>query len=175
MFCWDCGWPGGQVWAQTITVKGQITAEESGDPLVGASVVLKKGGAGVFSDEKGEFRLQAPANSVIVVSFFGFEKMEIPLEGRTSLEIVMKSAAYGLDEVVVIGYGTTKKSDLTGSVASVKAEDIRAVPVGVGRPGIAGEGQRGYLCSKIQGNPVPLLPSGFGAPARSVPAMNPSM
>lgn len=107
-----------------ITIKGTVK-DQSGEPLTGVSVVLKGTSQGTMTDIDGAFTLSVPtANSVVVFSFIGFHSQEIPLAGRTNLDVVMAEDAKMLDDVVVVGYGTMRKSDVTGSIATAKGSDI---------------------------------------------------
>lgn len=112
----------------TKTITGTIT-NNTGEPLVGASVVVKGSAEGVSSDSKGEFKIVAPANATLVFSHVGYVLQEISVKDKTTLHISLMPNSNELSQVVVIGYGTVKKSDLTGSVVSVKAEDLKDVPV----------------------------------------------
>lgn len=109
---------------QAQTVTGVITAANDDQPLIGASVVVEgKTGIGTITNDKGEYTINAKKGDVLVFSFVGYQTQKATVEGST-LDIVLKESS-ALEEVVVIGYGTSKKSDLTGAVASVKAEDVK--------------------------------------------------
>lgn len=97
----------------------------SGEPVIGASVVVKGNNTmGTITDFDGNFMLDVPAKSVLVISYIGYVTQEVPTAGKNSLEIVLKEDTKTLDEVVVIGYGTQRKGDVTSSVASVKADNF---------------------------------------------------
>lgn len=105
-------------------ISGTIT-DDTGQPLPGANVVEKGTTNGVTADFDGNFSLALEGESpVLVISYIGFSTQEITVEGRTNLSISLKEDAAGLEEVVVVGYGTQKKSDLTGSVESLSNEDF---------------------------------------------------
>lgn len=108
------------------TVSGIVMAE--GQPLSGATVLLKGTSKGVTTDFDGNFSIEADAQSTLVVSYIGYSTKEVLVGDQTQFEIILV-ADNTLDEVVVIGYGTQRKSDLTGSVSSVSAEDITSTPV----------------------------------------------
>ena len=112
------------LFAQDISVSGTITAKEDGQPLPGVSVVIKGTLKGTITDPDGNFVLQAPANGILQFSYIGMKMQEVDVNGRTVINIVMESDAIGVDEVVVIGYGTQKKEDVTGAVSIVNAETI---------------------------------------------------
>ena len=105
-------------------VTGKVK-DSSGEPVIGASVVVKGNNTmGTITDFDGNFMLDVPAKSVLVISYIGYVTQEIPTAGKNSLEIVLKEDTKTLDEVVVIGYGTQRKGDVTSSVASVKADNF---------------------------------------------------
>lgn len=109
---------------QQIRFTGTVT-DEKGSPLPGVAVIVKGTTLGTLTDGSGKYTMpDAPQNSTLVFSFIGMAPQEIQAAGRTIIDVVLKEEAFGLDEVVVIGYGTAKKKDLTGSVASVKSEIV---------------------------------------------------
>ncbi|MDF1573488.1 MAG: SusC/RagA family TonB-linked outer membrane protein [Bacteroidales bacterium] len=113
---------------QTRTVTGSIT-DENGDPIIGASVRLKGTNSGTISNLDGIYSIEVvDANSVLQFSFVGYVSQEVTVGNQTSIDINLELDVMGLEEVVVIGYGTIKKSDLTGSVSSVKGDDIDSYP-----------------------------------------------
>jgi len=111
--------------AQTITVNGHV-ADEQGEDLIGATILEKGTSNGTAADIDGNFRIPVPANAVLTVSYVGYDPMDVPVNGRTELNIVMKENATMLAETVVIGYGSVKKSDATGSVALVTPDAVEA-------------------------------------------------
>jgi TonB-linked SusC/RagA family outer membrane protein len=113
-----------------VTVQGVVT-DDKGAPLPGATIVLKGAtGVGVSADADGKFSLSVPdGNATLVVSSVGFVTQEVALAGRTTLTLQLVADNKALDEVVVVGYGTQKRSDLTGAVGSVKAAELVERPV----------------------------------------------
>lgn len=106
------------------TVKGTVK-DQSGEPLIGVSVVVKGTTTGAITDIDGGFSVRIPdGNQTLVFSLVGFLPQEIALRGRTSVDVVMTEDAKLLDEVVVVGYGTLRKSDVTGSISTAKGSDI---------------------------------------------------
>ncbi len=104
-------------------------ADQDQVALVGATVVIKGTNLGAFTDENGRFSLNAPTpNDSLEVSYFGYKVQTIPIGGRAELSITLLPSEFTLDEYVVVGYGTVRKSDLTGSVSSIKAEELARVP-----------------------------------------------
>lgn len=120
----------GSAFAQTsVTVTGKIT-DENGEALPGAGILSKDGKRGAAADLDGNYSLTLlPEDKVVVVSFLGYEPQEIVIGGRTVVNVTLQpDRSNTLNDVVVIGYGTSKKSDLTGSVAQVKMSDIETSP-----------------------------------------------
>ncbi|MDR0712280.1 MAG: TonB-dependent receptor [Prevotellaceae bacterium] len=113
--------------AQELYVSGTVRGND-GDPLVGVSVVLKGSTKGAITDAGGSYTIQAPADGTLVFSFLGMAEKEEPINGRGRIDVTLSESDKELDEVVVIGYGTVRKRDLTGAVASVKTSDIVGVP-----------------------------------------------
>ena len=114
--------------AQTKTVTGTIR-DEKGQPLAGASVLIKGSSEGTNTDAAGKFTIALPANGTLVVSSVGYSAQEIPVRGRTSLDVQIGTAAQAMDEVVVVGYGTQRRANLTGSVSSVSGATLTNRPV----------------------------------------------
>ncbi|MCD9017655.1 SusC/RagA family TonB-linked outer membrane protein [Parachryseolinea silvisoli] len=112
---------------QGRAVSGKVIAS-SGEPLPGVSVLMKGTTIGTVSDADGNYTLNAGPDVVLVFSFIGFSPEEVTVGTQTTVNVTLTPSLETLSEVVVIGYGTVKKTDLTGSVASVKAEEITAVP-----------------------------------------------
>ncbi|MDX1364384.1 MAG: TonB-dependent receptor [Arenibacter latericius] len=110
------------------SVSGTVT-DTHGDPLPGANIVEKGTTNGVTSDFDGNFSINVTnENAILIVSYIGFASKEVPLNGQSTISVNLEESASGLDEVVLIGYGSQKKSDLTGAVGSVKAEELAERP-----------------------------------------------
>jgi len=109
---------------KTKSVTGKVT-DASGATLPGVSVVLKGTTTGVITDDKGSYSLSnIPSNATLAFSFVGMKSQEIPVGGKTTINVTLEEEAIGIEEVVAIGYGSVKKSDLTGAVSTVKGETI---------------------------------------------------
>ncbi len=100
-------------------VTGTVTDAVTGKPLPGVTIQVKGTSTGIATDEKGHYSLSAPDNAVLVFSYLGYIKKEVPLAGQTTVNIVLSPSNTGLSEVVVVGYGTQRKEDLSGSVSSI--------------------------------------------------------
>ncbi len=114
--------------AQNISVSGTVV-DDTGEPLLGATVMQKGTQHGVATDLDGNFTISVPAKAVLVVSYIGYDNKEVPVNGQTHLDITLSTNATMLDEVVAIGYGTVKKKDLTGAVSSVSGSELAKAPV----------------------------------------------
>ncbi len=112
---------------QTIKVKGQVV-DQDGEPLIGATVRVKGASTGSVTDIDGNFQIDAASNATLVISYVGYKDREIAVRGRAQIDAIqMESDSQVLDQVVVVGYGTQKKADLTGSVAVVNADELKRV------------------------------------------------
>lgn len=114
---------------QEQVIKGKVTDGDKGEGLPGVSVLLRGTQKGTTTNPNGEFSLAVPdANAILVFSFVGYEPQEVVVGNRTQINISLKVDTKALDEVVVVGYGTVKRSDLTGSVTQVKSKELNAFP-----------------------------------------------
>ena len=117
------------VFRSALTVTGKVTSDK-GDPLPGVSVLEKGTSNGTVTDNDGAYTFSvSDANATLVFSFIGYLTQEIPLNGRTTVDIAMAEDVVALGEVVVVGYGTQRKTDVTGAVTSIKVNDITSFPV----------------------------------------------
>ena len=116
-------------YAQSKTVTGKII-DSTGEPVIGASVLVKGTTNGVISDIDGNFSIQGVANdAVLQISFVGYKAQDISVAGKTRIDVTLVEDTEMLDEVVVVGYGVQKKSDVTGALASVSSEELNTKPV----------------------------------------------
>ena len=113
-----------------LTVSGKVTSE-TGDPMPGLTITVKGTTNGASTNVDGSFSMPVPnANSILVFSFIGYTTQEVPVNNRTTLNISMQPDAKALEEVVVTGYTTEKKADITGAVSVVKMKDVASIPTG---------------------------------------------
>lgn len=112
---------------QANVIRGTIT-DEKGEPIIGASIIEKGTTNGIISDIDGNFSITVPANAILSISYIGYEPLEVQVTNQKTLNIVLKEDIKALDEVVVVGYGTMKKSDLTGAVSRVTLDDKSSLP-----------------------------------------------
>ncbi|MEW2921662.1 TonB-dependent receptor [Muricauda sp. ANG21] len=121
------------------TVSGTVT-DGQGQPLPGASVILVGTTNGVQTDFDGNYTLDNVSSSgTLAFSYIGFATQEVPINGQTTINVSLQEDTQSLDEVVVVGYGTQKKADLTGSIATVKSEDITRTPSGAAMQALQGK------------------------------------
>jgi TonB-dependent starch-binding outer membrane protein SusC len=112
--------------AQNITVKGRVIKED-GQPLAKTSVTLKGGTVGTSTDDNGDFVLSVPANATLVFSAVDFISKEVKVNNRTTINVTITAKDKSLSEVIVVGYGTQRKKDVTGAVASIKGDVVREI------------------------------------------------
>lgn len=138
--------------AQNVTVKGTVK-DKTGETVIGASVVEKGNTSnGTITDIDGNYTISVPANATIVFSYVGMTTQEASVKGKTQIDIVMEDDAQALEEVVVIGYGSVKKKDLTGSVATVSSDVLAAVPVASATEALTGK-MAGVQITTTEGSP----------------------
>lgn len=137
--------------AQERTIRG-VVRDNWGDPIIGANVMVKGTSIGSATDLNGNYSLSVPSSATTLhVSYIGMKEIEVPITGSV-VNITMEEDVSSLDEVVVIGYGTVRKRDLTGSVSSVNAETISAVPVASAVEAITGK-MAGVQVLTTEGSP----------------------
>ncbi|HYH56307.1 MAG TPA: SusC/RagA family TonB-linked outer membrane protein, partial [Anseongella sp.] len=142
-----------------VTVSGQVTSQESGEPLPGVSILVKGTSNGTSTNADGNYTITVDENAVLVFSFLGFQTQEVPVNGNQVMNVALLTDLGELDRVVVVGYGTQKKASLTGSIVDVEGETLEKAPVNslsnslAGRmPGVIGlnrSGQPGENGSQI--------------------------
>ncbi|MDR7130892.1 TonB-linked SusC/RagA family outer membrane protein [Algoriphagus sp. 4150] len=111
-----------------VPVQGTVL-DSSGQPLPGVNVVIKGTSTGTITDLDGKYSLDLPEDAILVFTFVGFNAQEIPIGGRSTIDVTLEEDLSDLEEFVVVGYGIQRKSDLTGAISSVKSEDISRLPV----------------------------------------------
>jgi len=113
----------------TVTVTGKVTDHTNGQTLPGVSVKVKGSDIGTVTNIDGTFSIQVPDNGVLVFSYVGYDSAEAPVKGKANLNISLQVSARNLNEVIVVGYGTQKKTSVTAAVSTIKAADIAMKPV----------------------------------------------
>ena len=127
--------------------------DTTGEPIIGASIVEKGNTTnGTITDLDGNFSLKVPANATVVISYIGMKTQEIAIKGKSKIDVTLSDDAKALDEVVVIGYGTAKRKDITGSVATVNAEALTVVPVASATEALTGK-MAGVQITTTEGSP----------------------
>ena len=115
--------------AQNVTVKGTVT-DATGEPVIGASVLVVNTTNGAVTDVDGTYSLVAPADATLEVACMGYASQRISVQGRTTINVILDSDAQALDALVVIGYGSARKADVTGSIASLGGDNLRELASG---------------------------------------------
>ncbi len=142
----------GNTYAQTSKVNGKIF-DSNGEPLPGASVIIKGTNNGTQADFDGNYTIDVTdSNTILIFDFIGFVSQEIVVNGQTVINVTLIESNENLDEVVVVGYGTQKKSDLTGAVSSVKGEDVQKFASSTAADGLQGN-VSGLVVRRSSGNP----------------------
>ena len=117
------------LWAQNQTVTGVVMAEDDPEPVIGANIIVKGTTNGTVTDYDGKFSVQAPIGGTLVVTYMGYKMQEVKVTGSAPLKVTLQPDNVQLQEVVAVGYGTMRKSDLTGAVTSVSADQLTKTPV----------------------------------------------
>ncbi len=159
---------------QQKEITGKVT-DSSGDPLPGATVMVKGTTIGIVTDVDGNFTLRIPANAqTLQVSFVGMKTQEIPIEGRTIINVIMEEDVQTLEELVVVGYGVQKKAHVTGSVAQIDSKELMVAPMTTISNLLTGK-LPGLISKQTAGTPgadqATLLIRGFGTYNDSSPLL----
>lgn len=147
--------------AQQLSVSGVVKDAANGEPIIGANILEKGTNNGTITNFDGEFTISVPSNATLVIKYVGYQAAEIPVAGKRNIVIELKEDAIALGEVVAIGYGVQRKTDKTGAVANVKAEDLGQGVLTDAIQGLQGKAA-GVLITKKGGDPN----SGFSVKIR---------
>ena len=112
-----------QVFAQDLTVKGHVK-DETGEPVIGANVIIKGTSIGTVTEINGKYTLEVPPKAILQISYIGYLTKEIVIDNNKTADVILIEDTQKIDEVVVVGYGTQKKSELTATISSVKSSDF---------------------------------------------------
>ena len=159
--------------ARSVSVRGTVT-NQAGEPLAGVNIIIKGGNKGVTTQQDGSFQLDAATGSTLVISYIGYISKEIKTgnDNITDLGIQLIANRNELNEVIVVGYGTRKKSDVTGSIVSISEQSIKDIPAANLTQALQGQGA-GIDIQKVGGNAKPgAAPSILIRGSRSVRAGN---
>ena len=138
---------------QQTTITGRVTDADTGEALPGVSVVVKGTTIGASTDIEGRYSISVPDDAeLLLFSFIGMETQEIPISGRAVINVVLNPETVGLDEVVMIGYGSVRRSDLTGSVSTVRADELQETPITSIDQGLVGRAA-GVMVTQTSGMP----------------------
>lgn len=138
-----------------FTLKGTVL-DKNGEYVIGANILLKGTAKGTISDLNGRFTIEATTNSVLVVSYLGFNTKEVTVTNNKDIVIVLEENSKSLDEVVVIGYGTVNRKDLTGSVANLQMEEVQKNPVASFQEAMGGK-IAGVQATSLSGKPGEMV------------------
>jgi TonB-linked SusC/RagA family outer membrane protein len=150
------GLPASQITEAEIRVTGKVTSEK-GEPLEGVSVLVKGTRTGAITDVNGNFSITVPDDAVLVFSSVGYENAEVNVNGQSTMSVVLKISEKMQDAVVVIGYGTSRKKDLTGSVASVTGAELAKQPVLTATQAVQGKVAGVQVITSGDPNALPVI------------------
>ena len=137
---------------QEISISGAVT-EASGEPLPGVNILIKGATTGAISNQNGIYAITVPGeNAVLSFSYIGYLTQEVTVGNQTSINITLSEDALGLEELVVIGYGTRKKANLTGAVATVQAEQLEKI-TSVNSTNLLEGQMAGVITKEVSGQP----------------------
>ncbi len=125
--------------SQQIAVTGTVTESETGEPIPGASIIIKGTTSGTITNFDGNYTIETAGNDVLVFSFVGLETQEIPVNNRTTINVQLAQSTELVDEVVVVGYGQLKVKDLTSAITTVKSDEISKTPTGQAMQALQGK------------------------------------
>jgi TonB-linked outer membrane protein, SusC/RagA family/TonB-dependent outer membrane receptor, SusC/RagA subfamily, signature region len=145
--------PAISAYSQNISVKGTVKDAQTGEALIGVNVVIKGTLQGIITDVNGQYILNnCPKDATLTFSYISYTSVDVEVQGRSVVDIRLEAAFSQLDEVVVIGYGTAKKKDITGSVSSVQGVDIARIPVSTAAEAMTGK-MAGVQVVTTEGSP----------------------
>jgi len=114
---------------QVLKIKGTVTDAKLGTPLPGVSILVKGTSSGASADFDGNYTISAKSTDVLVFSYVGYKSLQVSVNGKTKIDVSLAEVSNQLDEIVVVGYGTSKRKDITGSVGSIKGKELASYPV----------------------------------------------
>lgn len=139
-------------WGQGRQVSGMVSSSETKLPIEGATVSVKGTNTSTVTDPQGRYSLTVPANSVLVFTHTGYVRMELPVDGKSTVDASLLAEVKSLDDVVIIGYQSVKRRDLTSSVSSVNARDLKDIPINSAAEALAGR-LAGVQITQSEGSP----------------------
>lgn len=139
--------------AKDLSIEGTVRSSDDNETLPGVSVLVKGTTNGTVTDVDGNYKLTVPENATLVFSFIGYKKQEVAVNNRSRIDVTMSFDAEALEEVVVVGYGSQKKSDITGSVSSIKSEELTAFPLASAEQALQGRAAGVVVQSNNGGEP----------------------
>ena len=145
-----------EITQQEIRITGKVTSE-SGEPLVGVSVSVKGSRTGTTTDANGNFAITVADDATLVFTSIGFESFEVPVAGKTTVTVSLKQSEKVQDAVVVVGYGTARKKDLTGSVASISGSELSKQPVLTATQAVQGKVAGVQVITSGDPNALPVI------------------
>ncbi|RPH31187.1 MAG: SusC/RagA family TonB-linked outer membrane protein [Bacteroidales bacterium] len=153
------------VFAQTSQITGTVTSAQDGLGIPGVSVIVKGTTTGVVTDIDGKYSLNVPSNSTLVFSFVGMKTQEIEVGGRALIDVVLESESLEVEELVVVGYGVQRKKEVSGSVSTVKGDNLKTIPVQSFEQALTGKasGVNVTIPNAVLGNPTVIRVRGYNS------------
>jgi len=150
---------------ETKTISGIVTASETGSPLAGVTVLVKGTTNGTTTDNNGRFQIQARTGDTLIFRYIGYQERHIPVGNNNNLSVALQSTASQLSELVVVGYGTQRRQDVTGSVGTVNMKQVVNQPITGANEALAGQipGVQVNTSNGIPGGGPEIVVRGIGA------------
>ncbi len=145
-----------EITVQEVRVSGKVTSA-SGEPLAGVSVTVKGTRTGTTTNATGDFVITVPDDAVLIFTYIGYEAMEVPVNGQTNISVSLKQSERVQDAVVVVGYGTSRRRDLTGAVASVTGAELSKQPVLTATQAVQGKVAGVQVITSGDPNALPII------------------
>ncbi|KAA3634651.1 MAG: hypothetical protein DWQ02_11060, partial [Bacteroidetes bacterium] len=142
----------GELIGQNVTVTGSVFDADSQEPLIGVTIVETGTTNGTTTDFDGRYSLSVSPGAELTFSYIGYESQVVALEGRSIIDVNLSISATALNEVVVVGYGSMEKNNVTGAITTIKVEDLEKVPVPNAVEGLRGQ-VAGLRVSRTNGQP----------------------
>lgn len=156
---------GTSLFGQQIRVTGTVTSADDGTTLPGVTVLIQGTEKGAITNADGQYEVTAASDGILVFSFIGMKALEVPVQGRSVINVVMESEAVTIEEFVIVGYGVQQKRDISGAVSSVKGDAIKTIPVQTFEQGLQGKasGVNITIPNAVLGNPPVIRVRGYNS------------
>lgn len=153
------------LFGQQIRVTGTVTDQSDGSTLPGVTVIVRGTTIGAITDGNGRYEVSVPSTGSLVFSFVGMRTVEIPVEGRTIINVVLEPDVYAVEEFVVVGYGVQQRRDVSGSISTVRGDDLKTIPIQTFEQALQGKaaGVNITIPNAVLGNPPVMRVRGYNS------------